>query len=372
MIKIRTLLYLLGRIKYIFFAVWLLAVAAFLIGLLYGLKNPSATPISSPFDPVPNIVYSRSLGKPLLFTTILGGNLLNNAILLLSSFLHLGIGKLLFFLYLPFRWGGTLAWFATYPGGSVVNGIKAFSIHVIPELLASSLVTSLSLWFGIGIIKPDTGCSRINTFKQRLGMSLILVPVIVSLLIVAALLEGFVSISLAYDAAQTMIIDEPMNEVHDPDYLDRWKMEVPRSWFEPNDVQVPGRFAMYVNMTAPMAVDVRMVQQQGEIPWEKAKQDMMNGFTASHSKQGYSIRPDSNEDIILDGQPAHRFIAVGTEKLDPLFKGRDMVIVTYMVSKFNPKNNLSTGYGINFQVDRDYYEFERPQMDQIIKTFRMN
>lgn len=318
-------------------------------------------------DPLPAIVYSSNVSLPTFFLSTLGYNMIVHLTLLLFSVLHLGLGAMAFLLIRCFYLGASIAWFARFPATSVANGVFAYASHGILELAAGSLIAASSIWISLSVLKPERELSRWATIKKRYHEAIPVIPVVIALLIMGAILEGTVSLSLAKDYAQIALTSEDTRIWSDSS--DGWSMSIPASWQKIDISQSPG---LHVNGVAgysvPLIIDVRVSRQNGTFPWKNYSAGLAVGIEKSLTEQGYKVTGASKE-VMINGVPAIKTVASGN---DITLKSRKMVATTYLEAKTDQTTDSTITYAIYVRTEPDWINFLQPLIDKYVQTFDLD
>lgn len=359
----------LRSIRWILLIIMILGALVFVGGIFAELNGPLPAPDNNAISPLPNIVHSNHAGKSSFFVNLLGRNLLLDAFLLITSALHFGLVALFFFLADFFDLGACIGWFGKYPGTSVVDGFAAYGSHAVLEFIAVALVTSISLWIGLSLIKPHVGKSRWETIKFRYRQAYTVVPIIVVLLVVGAIVETAISLPLSNKYAQRALVSEETKLMSDPQ--GQWTIEVPETWQRIDAYENPADNAKSFTMlstTLPGFIEIRASKvDYMNITWEE-----INDYTIPNLKKSLESR---NLKIIegatptkLGAYPASKIVAVGK---DPTLKNERITTVLYLVLSEDQALQKTNAYKIFLNVNADWYEFSQPIMEKVAQSFKI-
>lgn len=365
---------LLYRIRLVLPLVMAIGLLTVICGVIYSITGPMPGPENGMVNPTISLGQTeesavlRNIGIYYLNNTFVVG------LLLLTSIIHLGLAALASFIFSLLRYGMTIAWFEKLPGTSIVDGFKALSAHFVPEFVALSLMVSLSLWIGGAWFRPDAGTSRFKSVKSRYKKSLPAIPLILVLLIFAAVIEGSISLPTTRAYAQEGLFSEETQTVTDLDGL--WTIKVPVSWILLNNSKQSEtlRAAHLLSPNLPISLDIRVSSQKGALASEEV--DWQIVYDAMFQKLGQKAIGDISE-VNLDGFTVHRVQSRGFDySIEGIYEGKLQGITLeethYVLPYVNQDNQTTSFIVVKFITFPEFSSFFQPLEEHIIASMRFN
>lgn len=361
---------------------WILVANACLgiLAVFSGIATELTRPLPGPFIdaayPVPVYIVASSLGSVKLTLTLFLHNVQVQGLILFTSILHFGLVAIYSIVNSLFDMGRLIGWFGKTPGINIGEGLIAYLPHFIPEFIAVCLISSLSVWIGMSLIRPDRGLSRLQTIKSRYRQALIATPLVLVLLFIGAMLESFVSIPLATAFSQKALTAEDTKLINDSE--GRWSIEVPESWiedakaFNEKDREMKGMFLSGMNI--PLCIEIE------ETTFENRQMSSAERRSIAESSMELIIKNSGQkiigdfEEVKLAGHNTYRAVAIGPEPAFPNYDklpevwNREFIETLYFYIYFDSKSQSNIVIIVKSIIDPDYEKYSEPLIENILNS----